>query len=167
MYSYVENIIFTCHATLQVKLKKELKNPVDLEFNSRMKRVFGRWKFSNNTKRHTLQFNSNAFKEESRVFRETIIHEFCHAAAYELYNDAGHGQYWKYLMTVMGISPDRCISQEKCQEIGYTPKRNIVRRYTYKCNCMEHNNITLGIHKKIQSGATYKCKHCRSAIRLA
>ena len=164
MYSFIEDINFTCRATLQVKLQKDLKNPIDIEFNSRIKRVMGRWKYSGKTQRHTIQINANAFKEESRVLKNTVIHEFCHAAAYELYRDAGHGDKWAYLMTIMGLSPDRLMSSSACEELGYKVKRNNVQRYTYTCKCRSHD-LTLGKHRKIQGGAAFRCVHCKETIK--
>jgi SprT protein len=165
MYSFIEDIIFTCHATLQVKLKKELKYPINIEFNSRFRATMGRWTYLFKEQRHIIQINTNAFKEESRVLKETVIHEFCHAAAYELYGDNGHGDKWAYLMQVMGLSPDRIISASKCQEIEYKVKRNNVQRYTYTCKCRSHE-LTLGKHKKVQGGSVFfRCVRCKETIK--
>jgi predicted SprT family Zn-dependent metalloprotease len=37
--------------------------------------------------------------------RDTILHEFAHAIAFELYKDTGHGKYWKMIAREIGATP--------------------------------------------------------------
>jgi predicted SprT family Zn-dependent metalloprotease len=39
------------------------------------------------------------------VIKDTILHEFAHAIAYELYSEAGHGYYWKKVARYIGAIP--------------------------------------------------------------
>jgi len=39
------------------------------------------------------------------IIRDTILHEFAHAIAYELHSDTGHGAQWKKIARSIGAAP--------------------------------------------------------------
>jgi len=39
------------------------------------------------------------------IIRDTILHEFAHAIAFEMYGHAGHGQPWKNIAQKIGATP--------------------------------------------------------------
>jgi len=39
------------------------------------------------------------------IVRDTLLHEFAHAIAYELYTESGHGEHWKKVAVKVGASP--------------------------------------------------------------
>jgi predicted SprT family Zn-dependent metalloprotease len=39
------------------------------------------------------------------VVTDTLLHEFAHAIAYQLYRDSGHGSHWKSIAVKIGASP--------------------------------------------------------------
>jgi len=39
------------------------------------------------------------------VIKDTILHEFAHAIAYEIYSESGHGIHWKKIATRLGAIP--------------------------------------------------------------
>lgn len=48
---------------------------------------------------------SHALNNSEEVVRDTILHEFAHAIAYELFNEAGHGKRWKEIAIKIGATP--------------------------------------------------------------
>ena len=44
--------------------------------------------------------------------RVIIPHELAHQAAYDLFDDCGHGQAWKDIMIMLGLPPARCHTME-------------------------------------------------------
>lgn len=39
------------------------------------------------------------------IVRDTLLHEFAHAIAYQLYGDSGHGACWKSVAVKLGVTP--------------------------------------------------------------
>ncbi len=48
---------------------------------------------------------SHAQSNHQDVVKDTILHEFAHAIAYELYKETGHGKRWKQVATSIGATP--------------------------------------------------------------
>jgi len=48
---------------------------------------------------------SHIENNEIDVVRDTILHEFAHAIAYELFSDTGHGREWKKIARKIGAQP--------------------------------------------------------------
>jgi hypothetical protein len=42
---------------------------------------------------------------EAVVVKDTVLHEFAHAIAFIVYNDRGHGKYWKSIAREIGAIP--------------------------------------------------------------
>lgn len=48
---------------------------------------------------------SHALNNGEDVVRDTILHEFAHAIAYELFKETGHGKRWKEVARMIGATP--------------------------------------------------------------
>jgi predicted SprT family Zn-dependent metalloprotease len=48
---------------------------------------------------------SHIENNELSVIKDTVLHEFAHAIAYELYKDSGHGLNWKHIAKKIGAIP--------------------------------------------------------------
>lgn len=159
--AYITKTINECQET------HPLSNPIQGKLNNRMFSAFGRWtaRRTNNQVSHTIEIASKVFKNISKELKETIIHEYAHAYAWEKYNDQGHGYYWKMVFTQMGGSGETYVSQEKQKAVGYNIKelKNAMTKYIYTCGCKEFK-ISPQRHNKIQKGNNYVCNECRTRI---
>jgi predicted SprT family Zn-dependent metalloprotease len=78
-----------------------------IKMNSRLTAVAGRAWLSSDF----IDLSCYLMEKYPQVFNlETIPHELCHFIAYRLFNDKGHGPNWKYVMSEMGLAPERCHS---------------------------------------------------------
>ncbi len=48
---------------------------------------------------------NHALNNSQEVVRDTILHEFAHAIAYELFKETGHGKRWKQVARAIGATP--------------------------------------------------------------
>lgn len=69
------------------------------------KRRAGVCKMSSSTISISLSHIQN---NQISVIKDTILHEFAHAIAYELYKESGHGYYWKKVAKKIGATPKAC-----------------------------------------------------------
>lgn len=160
--TYINKTIRECQET------HPLTNSIQAKLNDRMFRAFGRWiaKRKNNQVNHTIEIASKVFKNITPELKDTIIHEYAHAYAWEKYNDNGHGYYWKMVFTQMGGSGETYVSQEKQKAVGYNIKelKNQMTKHIYTCTCQKEFKISPQKHNKIQKGNNYVCNSCRTRI---
>lgn len=57
-----------------------------------------------NSKEISLSIN-HIENNNIETIEDTILHEFAHAIAYQLYSDTGHGKYWKRVARQIGAIP--------------------------------------------------------------
>lgn len=58
-----------------------------------------------------VDLSTELFTEYTDDFvQDTIPHEVCHQAAWDLWEHHGHGKPWKTAMLSIGINPQRCHS---------------------------------------------------------
>ncbi len=57
-----------------------------------------------NSKEISLSIN-HIENNNIEIIKDTILHEFAHAIAYQLYSDRGHGKYWKSVAREIGAIP--------------------------------------------------------------
>ena len=57
-----------------------------------------------NTKEISIS-RSHIANNSIEVVEDTILHEFAHAIAYELYSEIGHGEKWKQVAVKLGANP--------------------------------------------------------------
>jgi predicted SprT family Zn-dependent metalloprotease len=99
---------------------------------------------------------------------QTIIHEACHIIVSYKHRHLGgnmsrpqpHGKLWKQAMRRAGVEPKRC------HNVDRTGLNRKSVKHFYNCGCMTHE-IGAVRHRKIQGGAIYTCRKCKSHLRAA
>ena len=92
---------------LIVKIKTELSDEYsfleswNISFDNAKRRA-GMCKMS--TKEISLSV-SHIENNDIDVIKDTILHEFAHAIAFELFSDTGHGHQWKMIARKIGATP--------------------------------------------------------------
>ena len=94
---------------------------------------------------------------EAEFLEDTVVHEFAHLVAYQVYGDLGHGAGWKMVMAKFGAIATRCHSYA-------VPKKATSKSYTFKCACMEHQ-FTPQRMAWVRKGKVYKCRHCGEILK--
>ena len=91
-------------ARLQVIYPELVKPCPQILLNNRLKTTAGRafyWL-------RKVDLSTQLFTEYPDNFvQDTIPHEICHQAAWDLWEEKGHGQAWKWTMQALGIEPNR------------------------------------------------------------
>ncbi len=101
-------------------------------------------------------------KYGTEYIEDTIPHEICHIAAWEIFRARGHGSIWKLLMRKVGANPLRCHKYEPEAGQGH-PKT----KFLYKCsNCGAPVICGPKIHAKITKGSVYQPRCCGSRATL-
>lgn len=95
----------------------------------------------------------------------TVPHEIAHYVIYQLYPRRRlrpHGTEWKTLMAAFGA--DASVTGN--YDLSGIPQRS-QRRFTYLCDCREHQFSTRR-HNQVQKGTyRYRCHHCRADLVAA
>lgn len=110
---------------------------------------------------YEITLNARAFKgkENSKVFRKIVIHEFCHIADMVISgNMNGHSRGWSQLMRMCNERPESLVAKEDTDFLGYSPYR-----YFHACNCKEHG-VSLKMHRDIITGKSFDCTICNSKL---
>lgn len=111
-----------------------------------------------------LRFNLEIYEKQPQAFlSEVPAHEIAHLIAFELYGRSirPHGKEWQAIMI-------KVFEQEPHtkHQLEATPTRQ-ERKFSYRCDCQEHQ-IGIRRHNKItKQGMSYRCKRCHSALRRA
>ena len=78
-----------------------------VSLNARLKTTAGRSFYE----LRKIDLSSGLFAEHVDDFvQDTIPHEVCHQAAWDLWEHHGHGEPWRRVMLALGIQPARCHS---------------------------------------------------------
>lgn len=73
--------------------------------NARLKTTAGRSFYTH----RKIDLSTSLFAEHPFNFvGDTIPHEVCHQAAWDLFSERGHGEPWKRVMIAVGVGPSRC-----------------------------------------------------------
>ena len=73
--------------------------------NARLKTTAGRIFYT----QRKIDLSSSLFAEHPFNFvSDTIPHEVCHQAAWDLFSHHGHGEPWQRVMIAIGVQPSRC-----------------------------------------------------------
>ena len=76
--------------------------------------------------KHHLENNSSA------VVLDTLLHEFAHAIAYEIYAETGHGQKWKEFAILLGATPKATgrfkLPDTRWTLVSYCNKKQIIEK---------------------------------------
>jgi predicted SprT family Zn-dependent metalloprotease len=93
--------------------------------------------------------------------RETARHELAHQAAWERYNDMGHGPLWQNLATYLGCQP------VSCTEDALDPVA-MMRYQRYVITC-ERCGWSIGRQRRsklVTKTWRYGCARCRGPLRV-
>lgn len=76
-----------------------------ISLNARLKTTAGRSFYTH----RKIDLSTSLFAEHPFDFvADTIPHEVCHQAAWDLFSHHGHGEPWQRVMLSLGIQPSRC-----------------------------------------------------------
>jgi SprT protein len=95
----------------------------------------------------------------------TIPHEVCHIAVwhwalfFHKHIPGAHGATWKLMMWEVGASAKRT------HEYDVSDVKKEVKKYGYKCKCLNPIEVSTIIHNKIKKGFMYKCKKCHTVLK--
>ena len=89
------------------------------------------------------------------MLAETVPHEVAHVVIYRLYGRRArpHGKEWKALMRAFGVDP------APCHTLPTEPVRQL-KRFRYRCACVEDAWLTSIRHRRAQQGTDYVCRRC-------
>ena len=111
-----------------------------------------------------LRFNPWVFAQDFDLhLADTVPHEVAHYgihARFGLRRVKPHGVEWRELVTFLGGTP-RATYRQNMADI---PVRR-QRRYTYYCDCREHE-VSTTRHNRMQAGnAQYRCRFCNGDLK--
>jgi SprT protein len=76
-----------------------------VSLNARLKTTAGRSFYTH----RKIDLSTSLFAEHPFNFvGDTIPHEVCHQAAWDLFQEKGHGEPWRRVMIAIGVQPSRC-----------------------------------------------------------
>lgn len=111
-------------------------------------------------------FLSNGTLEQ--IINVTVPHEVAHLIAFRLFSDHGHGRWWKYVMTHLGLPPKRCHNYS-LEGVKTRTRRTVA----CKCpTCGEEFKITPYRENQIRNGRrifclrTYPCRVRKQTLVL-
>lgn len=139
--------------------------PIRIETSNRMTRT---WAYAtrNSSGYYLIKINSKIFDKETvntDVFRDLIVHEFCHLLEHQVNKKWSHGPTWARYMQNFGIPANRLVTKEEKEIVGYVRVVRQTTKYAHACDCKSHA-VGGRVHIKITNGIRYTCKHCRSAL---
>lgn len=152
----VEEKIIDCYVKAESILKREFTLP-NIVFD--LKGLSAGVAY---TKTNTLRFNKILLSNNVDTFINiTVPHEVAHLVADTFYNSRQcHGKGWKSIMKyVFGLEPKRCHDYD----ISFCTKSR--KKYTYICNCREHE-LSTTLHNRISKGSWRYCKLCHGTLKL-
>lgn len=110
--------------------------------------------------KNEMRFNLFMYEQNPKEFLQTVVpHEVAHIIVYQIYGShvKPHGKEWQAVMIkVFGIQPNRT----HCFDVP-PPKKS----YEYVCQCSTYP-FTQRRHNRVQKGAEYICKNCRSKLQF-
>jgi len=118
-----------------------------------------------------LNFNMVLLKENTDHFiKQTVPHEVSHYCVWLLYGHQYssngrriiHGKDWKNMMTFFGVDPKRChnYNTDNCS------KKRKIKKFSYKCDCSEHQLTNIRHNRVMKGQQTYKCVKCNGVLKF-
>jgi len=115
---------------------------------------------------NAIRYNFGIIEQNYEKFlARTVAHETAHAIQYKIsYSAKPHGLEWKRVMRFFGVPSTRCHNYDMS---GISSTRRTIQKFPHKCTCKENNIHMVGkkVHTKIQMGAKYTCRKCRSILK--
>lgn len=147
-------IMYAAELTDSVDLAKQ----VSVEWSNRMTSARGRAYL---TQKH-IKFSTHLMSRSSLLEQQQCVcHEYIHIVAWNKHRDNGHGFWWGHLMRKCGFEARRC---HNIDNSDLRAKRKPRQKFTLTCHCGPIHQVTSVIMKKINNGAKYTCRKCRSFI---
>ena len=105
LLALAQKTVATTWANL-VRVYPGLTEPMPtVSLNARLKTTAGRSFYT----QRKIDLSTSLFAEHPDHFvQDTIPHELCHQAAWDLFQENGHGEPWKRVMISIGVEPNRC-----------------------------------------------------------
>jgi len=150
---------------IKAKTGKEVRVD-EVEWSGRMTRSWGLAQLGmmNGRRVYRIKLASKVFTQDSKAFRDTVIHEVAHLADFQIYNNWGHGATWKGIMRMLGAQPNRIASSEEVQQVNKVPKRKMLK-FVYKCPCSTHFFSSRAHRSESARPGCYRCKHCKAGMK--
>lgn len=107
-----------------------------------------------------LRFNAALLASHPDFMRtETVPHELAHLVVYRRYGRSAkpHGKQWRALMELFGV-PARA-----CHNLPTEPTRRL-RRFAYRCGCVDPVWLTSIRHNRAVRGERYRCRRCGEVL---
>lgn len=119
----------------------------------------------------TIRLNPHYAAAQPGRYLETVIHELCHVVTTVRRGGAprqgrwsSHGSEWARAMRVMGLRPERCMTDTEA--IAQVQPARITRKIRTSCGCAEGHEITPQRRALMLKGRRYLCRACRQEIKL-
>ncbi|OOY44137.1 hypothetical protein BOW37_10760 [Solemya velum gill symbiont] len=125
-------------------------------------RAAGQFRYGKNLQQ--LRFNPYLFSTGFEVNLDTTVpHEVAHYVAFNLFGRVKpHGKEWREVMKLFGVPAEVTHSQNV-----KIPGLRRERRWSYQCDCQQHQ-LTTRRHNKVVSGKMrYSCRRCGQPLRQA
>lgn len=100
------------------------------------------------------------------LINRTLPHELAHIISYRVYGltGRGHKRFWKSVMRVFGVTPNRCHSYSLEDVKTHTVQRQY---FQYECGCAGRKLRVSSVkhNRQARGRAKYFCVRCREVIR--
>lgn len=113
--------------------------------------------------RPLLRYNLDiARRHEDDFLARTVPHEVAHLVTVACHGRTRpHGPEWRRVMAFLGVAnPSRCHDYQLDESLV---KRQ--RRWTYRCDCTNHQLSTTRHKRMLAGSARYHCRKCHAALR--
>lgn len=109
-----------------------------------------------------IRYNLAMAAQQPEVFvAETVPHEVAHLVTHICHGKVlPHGREWRGVMRWFGFD-----APQRCHTFHQPDGGRRQRRWTYLCNCREHQLSTTR-HNRARRGLAYICQACGSPLRL-
>lgn len=97
----------------------------------------------------------------NEFLKQIVPHEVAHILAEHIHGHdiAPHGQEWKDMMILLGLSPDRC------HKLDTSISKRKFTTYKFACGCKEIHEYGSVMAKKILQSGQYACVECLIKLR--
>lgn len=145
--------VHTCISQLKTHIEQDLPLP-EVNFKQRGQSAGSFW-----AKDNSLRFNAVLYQENPTIFLNEIVpHEVAHWAVFHLFGRVPpHGRQWQWVMTQVFKLPAKRTHQLDVTSVSGP-------QFRYQCQCEEPHFLSRYRHNKVQRGARYICKKCRTAL---
>lgn len=113
-----------------------------------------------------IRYNPHIFASDFDMgLQITVPHEVAHYITdclFGLRHIRPHGEEWQRVMQAFGIAQPRATGR---YDLSGIPQRRY-RRFSYHCDCREHQLSSIRHNKVQNSRARYYCRYCGTTLRF-